>query len=40
MIVTMDFLKPFSKFLREDLKRHFIRGYFDGDGSVSINMDH
>jgi len=21
--------------LREDLKRHFIRGYFDGDGSIS-----
>ena len=25
----------FPNWLREDLKRHFIRGYFDGDGSIS-----
>lgn len=26
----------FPLFLREDLKRHFIRGYFDGDGSIKF----
>ena len=25
--------------LRDDLIRHFIRGYFDGDGCISINKD-
>lgn len=25
--------------LRDDLVRHFIRGYFDGDGCISINKD-
>jgi intein/homing endonuclease len=29
------FTIKFPEFLREDLKRHFIRGYFDGDGSIS-----
>jgi len=28
----------FPNFLKEDLIRHFIRGYFDGDGSVSISF--
>lgn len=27
----------FPNWLREDLIRHFVRGYFDGDGSVNIN---
>lgn len=27
----------FPNWLREDLLRHFIRGYFDGDGSISIS---
>ena len=27
----------FTKFLDENLWSHFIRGYFDGDGSISIN---
>jgi len=30
------FTLEFSKFLREDLKRHFIRGYFDGDGTIYL----
>lgn len=25
--------------LKEDLKRHFLRGYFDGDGSISISRN-
>jgi len=29
------FTIKFPSFLKEDLKRHFIRGYFDGDGSIS-----
>ena len=28
----------FPYFLEENLKKHFIRGYFDGDGSVSISF--
>ena len=27
----------FPEFLSEDLVNHFIRGYFDGDGSISIS---
>jgi len=30
------FKLTFPHWLSEDLKRHFIRGYFDGDGSVGI----
>ena len=30
------FKLTFPNWLREDLKRHFIRGYFDGDGCVSL----
>ncbi len=26
----------FPTFLKKDLERHFIRGYFDGDGSISL----
>lgn len=29
----------FPEWLREDLIRHFIRGYFDGDGCISYNVD-
>jgi intein-encoded DNA endonuclease-like protein len=25
--------------IREDLKRHFVRGYFDGDGSISTHIN-
>lgn len=25
--------------IREDLERHFLRGYFDGDGCIRINVD-
>lgn len=32
------FLLNFPK-LRQDLVRHFIRGYFDGDGGVSVNIE-
>lgn len=31
------FTTKYPFFLRNDLHRHFIRGYFDGDGSVSYN---
>lgn len=29
----------FPNFLNKELTRHFIRGYFDGDGGVGINSD-
>jgi hypothetical protein len=29
----------FPNFLNDDLCPHFIRGYFDGDGSISINKE-
>lgn len=29
----------FPDFLSKDLERHFIRGYFDGDGSIYIHQD-
>lgn len=29
----------FPVFLPDNLKRHFIRGYFDGDGSISYNAN-
>ena len=32
------FTTTFPSFLSSDLHRHFIRGYFDGDGSVSYNI--
>jgi hypothetical protein len=28
----------FPTYLREDLVRHFIRGYFDGDGCITVNV--
>ena len=27
----------FPDFLKEELLRHYLRGYFDGDGSISTN---
>lgn len=27
----------FPNFLKEELLRHYLRGYFDGDGSISTN---
>lgn len=32
------FKLEFPDWLREDLERHFIRGFMDGDGSVSISI--
>lgn len=32
------FSLTFPTFLNEDLIRHFVRGYFDGDGCIHINM--
>ena len=29
----------FPKYLRPDLIRHFVRGYFDGDGTISFNKN-
>lgn len=37
-IENKTFLLRFPE-LREDLIRHFIRGYFDGDGCISININ-
>lgn len=36
VIRNKSLILTFPKFLREDLTRHFIRGYFDGDGCISI----
>lgn len=30
----------FPRFLRPDLLRHFVRGYFDGDGCIAIDTKH
>lgn len=35
-VARKTFTLTFPNFLKENLIRHFIRGYFDGDGSLSI----
>ncbi len=37
MVPNKTFKLKFPDFLREDLIRHFIRGYLDGDGSINSN---
>ena len=37
MIQNKSLVLEFPNWLREDLKPHFIRGYFDGDGCVNIS---
>ena len=37
VVQNKTFVIKFPMFLDENLKRHFIRGYFDGDGSVFEN---
>ncbi len=36
MMQAKSLIIKFPEWLREDLQRHFIRGYFDGDGSIHI----
>lgn len=39
MIPNKSLVLSFPNWLREDLKPHFIRGYFDGDGCVNISKN-
>jgi hypothetical protein len=36
VVPAKTFVLKFPPWLQEDLKRHFIRGYFDGDGCISV----
>ena len=36
LVRNKTFILQFPDFLREDLYSHFIRGYFDGDGCISV----
>lgn len=38
MVKAKSLVITFPKWLNKDLVRHFIRGYFDGNGSIGINM--
>ncbi len=37
MIPNKTFKTTFPQFVSKEMKRHFVRGYFDGDGSISVN---